>query len=1115
MKTLYSLFAFTFCISGSFAQFVDNFDNGTFPNDPAWFGDTGIYEVNILNELQLMDIDEGQSFIYAPVSTADSTNWEFYFRLEFDPSATNRLKIFLSSDSPDLSGNLNGYYLQIGQSGSDDALELYRQDGSASTLILSGTAAAVGTEPAVRVQVIRNDDGLWQLFADYSGGTDLIPDGTVIDNSYPESNYFGFHCNYSLTRKDKFYFDDISIGPLAVDETPPALLSVAALNTNTIQVNFDESLDQSSAENILNYQIDNGISVVGAGLDSDPSSVILSVSTLSSGQMYELTALNMEDQNGNIAATQSGSFTYFELEEAAPFDLLINEIYPKPDPAISSLPDAEFFELYNRSDKTINLEGFEIADAANSKILPSYILLPQSYLIICDDEFTGSYLSFGPVLGIPGLFKLNDGGDDLSISNNSGVLIDSISFDDNWYQDESKDDGGWSIELANPQLYCRGASNWRASLALNGGTPGQENSIFDNSPDNAPPVLVDAIAINESQVRLFFNEIMSFDTESPSAYNISTTGAILSATLELPNKNTVLITIENPFFENGNSYTITANTEVTDCSGVSIGIENSAEFSFFQTQEAERYDILINEIFPDPSPAIGLPEKEFIELYNRSEKAINLENFLISVGSDEILLPFHLLLPDSHVIIYGNGEGSYSAYGDTIVFSFTIGLTNESGKVELVNPQGDIIHAISYDVSWYKDSGKQNGGWTLELINPDNPCEFRSNWRASVNGNGGTPGSPNSVLEQNTESTFLDLIKAFPYSSNQLVLQFNKAIDEATASDITNYSVEGLSIVDALAVPPLYDLVLLTFGDEIADGTVYEIMVKNELTDCAGNEPGMFNSAKFANPQAIDIQDIVINEVLFNPETGGVRFLEIYNRSEKTFDISELVIASRNLETNEIEKPEPVDVRCLLFPGQYIVLTPSPGDIYNRYFTENPYALVQTDLPSYDDKEGTVLIYIPEILGITTIDEFEYSNSYHNALLDDENGVSLERIDPEGETNDPNNWHSAAKSVGFATPTYLNSQFVRTQNSGSDIFTIDNNTLSPDGDGFEDFLLVNYQIDKPGYLVNIRIFDARGRLVKTLVNNELLASQGSFKWDGETDDNRKSRIGIYIVWIEI
>ena len=116
---------------------------------------------------------------------------------------------------------------------------------------------------------------------------------------------------------------------------------------------------------------------------------------------------------------------------------------------------------------------------------------------------------------------------------------------------------------------------------------------------------------------------------------------------------------------------------------------------------------------------------------------------------------------------------------------------------------------------------------------------------------------------------------------------------------------------------------------------------------------------------------------------------------------------------------------------------------------------------------------------------------------------------------DRNNWHSAASEVGFATPTYENSQLKSdTEASGDGIFTLGEDTFSPDNDGYKDYLLINYNVPNNGYLANIKIFDAKGRIIKDLVQNELLATGGFFQWDGSNEEGSKARIGIYVVWIE-
>jgi flagellar hook assembly protein FlgD len=134
--------------------------------------------------------------------------------------------------------------------------------------------------------------------------------------------------------------------------------------------------------------------------------------------------------------------------------------------------------------------------------------------------------------------------------------------------------------------------------------------------------------------------------------------------------------------------------------------------------------------------------------------------------------------------------------------------------------------------------------------------------------------------------------------------------------------------------------------------------------------------------------------------------------------------------------------------------------------------------------------------------------------LDIEDGVSLERIDFDKPTQDKNNWHSAASTEGFATPTYKNSQFSETGIS-EDQINVTPEVFTPDNDGDKDFTFINYKFSETGYTINIRIYDANGREIRNLVRNELLGSEGKFQWDGIDNDNQKARIGIYIVYIEV
>ncbi|NJK83714.1 MAG: lamin tail domain-containing protein [Saprospiraceae bacterium] len=312
---------------------------------------------------------------------------------------------------------------------------------------------------------------------------------------------------------------------------------------------------------------------------------------------------------------------------------------------------------------------------------------------------------------------------------------------------------------------------------------------------------------------------------------------------------------------------------------------------------------------------------------------------------------------------------------------------------------------------------------------------------------------------------------------------------------MSNYSIEGINLANVLAEPPLFNTVVLAFTERIVPNKIFRLNLLNEgVTDCQGNSTENNNFVEFAVPDVAEPFDVVINEVLFNPNTGGSDFVELYNRSNKIIDVRQFIMASR--QGNFIAEAKPVRTGYLLFPQSYVVITPSIENIKSSYHAEIHRHLFKRDLPSYPDQEGTVVVYRAGAQNEVILDEFSYNSDFHHPLLEDQNGVSLERINPEDSTQNRNNWHSAAAAFGFATPSYQNTQFLNRDKSTSSIFTLPYTTISPDSDGFQDFLLLNYQFDEVGFIANTHIYDANGRLVKQLNKGELLAIEGAIKWDG-------------------
>ena len=160
---------------------------------------------------------------------------------------------------------------------------------------------------------------------------------------------------------------------------------------------------------------------------------------------------------------------------------------------------------------------------------------------------------------------------------------------------------------------------------------------------------------------------------------------------------------------------------------------------------AQPYDIIISEFMADPTPSRGLPEVEYIELYNRTNKFFNLKDYRIMNGKDTTLLHSDTLAPKRFKIIYKKTSGiSFTKYGDVHEVTKMGGLTNSKDSFYLISSKDTVIDVATYDLNLYQDAKKAVGGYSFERISIDTPCNTLG-WIASNNPNGGTPGAINSA----------------------------------------------------------------------------------------------------------------------------------------------------------------------------------------------------------------------------------------------------------------------------------------------------------------------------------------------------------------------------------
>ncbi len=623
--------------------------------------------------------------------------------------------------------------------------------------------------------------------------------------------------------------------------------------------------------------------------------------------------------------------------------------------------------------------------------------------------------------------------------------------------------------------------------------------------DTVPPQVASVHTITANQLDVMFNENMNSTTAQNIAnYFVAGIGNPSSATVDAVNGALLHLTVATSFTA-GTTYSIHISG-ATDASG-NMMTPVDLPFAFYKIKP---YDIVINEIMADPTPVVALPAYEYLELFNTTHIPISLSGYKIAFGNSIKPLPDVAIQPLGYLILAPMGSSSlFSQYGAVAEIS-GFSLTNTGQIIALLDSSQRIISFVNYSDKWYRNTVKDDGGWALERIDASNACGEINNWKVSIDASGGTPGRANSVAGNNPDVSPPVLIRASAnrYDLNTVKIYFNETLDSIKMKAATNYHVDnglGNPYLVKLSYPD-NSMVTLSFSAALQAKTIYTLNITDSILDCAGNKLPAFSSARLAIPELPDSGDLVINEVLSNPKDDGVDFVEIYNRSEKILDYKDLMLGSEN------DFYIIADNNFLSFPGDYTLLSSDADMVKSQYYTSNPYGFITMEsFPGLLNDEGSVIL---KTNSDTIVDFMVYTADMHFPLLATTDGVSLERIDYNRPASDITNWHSAAETVGYATPAYKNSQFMKGE-AEDGMLTLSPEIFSPDQDGYNDVLNIICKTDGPGKVVNIVIYDSKGRLVKTLVKSSYISGENTYTWDGTKDNNQKANIGIYIVYAEL
>jgi len=560
-----------------------------------------------------------------------------------------------------------------------------------------------------------------------------------------------------------------------------------------------------------------------------------------------------------------------------------------------------------------------------------------------------------------------------------------------------------------------------------------------------------------------------------------------------------MILIFNTTFETGSINRLIVQN-LSDCIGNMMLPDT---LNFINGKAPTFHEVLITEIMADPEPSVGLPEIEYIEIYNTTNQLVDISGCTLSDATSTTTLS-GFIQPKSYLVL--TSSSNIDLFNNALPVRNFPSLNNSGEALIIKNKSGELVHYVPYNTDWYRDNDKANGGFALEMIDTTYPCGGKENWIASENEKRGTPGKENSVNDLITDNIPPYLEQVYTIDSNKIELVFNEKMDSLSLIH-AEYVISPRVDIEEINVPSGYEFytMQLTLKNSLLPGKPYEIGIKN-IQDCSGNTQASLSKKTLIIPEEADTTDILLSEILFNPPPNGEDFVELYNNSNKYIDLQAWAIANAKGEEHLISEETKI-----IAPFTFLVLTPSIKSFKGFYPTTPDSLILEMKLPSFNDDTGVVKLLNADK---EIVQSFPYNEAMHFRLLEDKEGVSLERIDYKQAVNDASNWHSAAAAAGFATPAQVNSQSNELSEIRAECFSVIPDIFTPDLDGVDDFAQIQYACQQTGTVASVTIFDTNGRMVCRLIQNQTLANNGIFRWDGTKENGEKAKMGYYLLLIE-
>ncbi|MBN2732153.1 MAG: lamin tail domain-containing protein [Balneolaceae bacterium] len=891
---------------------------------------------------------------------------------------------------------------------------------------------------------------------------------------------------------------------ISPDTTPPNLAAFSIIDSQSLEFVFTEQIEESSATNTENYTLSGGIPVNSAIVAGGDTVRIGLAEAMQNNTSYTATINKVNDIFSNTLTNRDTTFTYFEISPVDSGDIFINEFMYDPPSG-----QTEYIELYNPSSRSLNIQNWTVNDnTGNRRIITEeqFIVPPDSFVVVAPDPTLRDNYPDVALITMGSRFpSLNNSGDNIILRDQNGTLLDSLRYTSNWGGNEV------ALERRTTNIAPIGANFGDAPNEF--GTPGSTNQV---TPDNEPPILNSLRILDETTLQLIFSETISGQTATDQDnYSIvPNPGIQLISSVQ----DTVTLFLSNKL-QSDQAYQITVR-ELQDVFG-NIIIEATREITYLSFTEAQPGNIIINEILYSREGA-GSPE--FVELLNRTNQNFDLSNWKLGDASSTATLDAGVQLRAGEYLVITDNASLANVVDNGIFLSDFPSLNDDEDAVYIQSDNATTIDSLFYTTEF----GGSTDGKSTERKDPGAASNDAANFATSTANNGSTPGLQNSVFGLDETPPTIVFSRIFP--NGDIEVRFSEFI--AITPDLTFSTGDQALNIDEFDPANGNIIFLNSSPDPASTAPVAAAETRTSLTITAENLSDVKGNVNPSVQQPVSqpllAGDVVINEILFDPlsdsednQPDQAEYLELRNIRDYAISLENITLHDAPDEDGNVRTLTPVNTTSKFIPAQGTALIYAEDE--NPAFNQSkvaqffdlqdpaPSSIIRVDRSSLSLASTDDAIFLTGDEG-TEIDSVYFDESWHNPNLVDTDGVALERINPFGPSNNNTNWGSSTNEKG-GTPNQENTLFQTPGNGGQQEVGISfmPNPFSPDDDGIDDNLFINYQLDQPDYLMTVRIYDRYGRLVRELADSKQAGLQGSLIWDGRKDNGTYNRIGIYIV----